>query len=158
MVHILYRCMLKTACFFKHVIFCTRLHEIVVYFYCMEVISWGGWGVICWWGNDSLCILQQCIRITEDWWNCCMFIDFYVLQPWIVRPMTVQCVYLWLNYSGRLYNLNEEINMKYTVSFLLNTHRVIWLSYKMYTREANPTKVEKMKTTSIMKNGIWFRS
>lgn len=86
-----------------------------------------------------------------------LYVYFYVLQPWIVRPMTVQCVYLWVNYSGRLYNLNEEINMKYTVSFLLNTHRVIWLSYKMYTREANPTKVEKMKTVNNEK-GIWFRS
>lgn len=124
---------------------CTRLHEIVVYFYCMEVISWGGMRK---WQPMYI------TAVYRDYWGLMELlycIDFYVLQPWIVRPMTVQCVYLWVNYSGRLYNLNEEINMKYTVSFLLNTHRVIWLSYKMYTREANPTKVEKIKTMSIMK-------
>lgn len=112
-------------------------------------------------GDDLLMRKWQPMYITavyQDYWGLMelLYVYFYVLQPWIVRPMTVQCVYFWVNYSGRLYNLNEEINMKYTVSFLLNTHRVIWLSYKMYTREANPTKVEKMKTMSIMKRESGF--
>lgn len=100
-----------------------------------------GWGLDCWWGNDSLCILQKCIKITEDWWNCCTFIDFYNCELSVQWLYSVHIYELIIN--GILYNLNEKINQKYTVSFLLSIHLVIWLSYKMHIREANPTKVEK---------------
>lgn len=63
------------------------------------------------------------------------------------RELSVQWLYsvyiCELIINGILYNLNENINQKYTVSFLLSIHLVIWLSYKMHVREANPTKVEK---------------
>lgn len=63
------------------------------------------------------------------------------------RELSVQWLYSVYIYeliiNGILYNLNEKINQKYTVSFLLSIHLVIWLSYKMHIREANPTKVEK---------------
>lgn len=132
------------------------------------VISWGVGGLDCWWGNDSLCILQKCIKITEDWWNCCTFIDFYNCELSVQWLYSVHIYELIIN--GILYNLNEKINQKYTVSFLLSIHLVIWLSNKLHIREANPTKVEKClwsakwaripvyETMSVMKNRTWFRS
>lgn len=105
------------------------------------VISWGVGGLDCWWGNDSLCILQKCIKITEDWWNCYTFIDFYNCELSVQWLYSVHIYELIIN--GILYNLNEKINQKYTVSFLLSIHLVIWLSNKLHIREANPTKVEK---------------
>lgn len=63
------------------------------------------------------------------------------------RELSVQWLYSVYIYeliiNEILYNLNEKLNQKYTVSFLLSIHLVIWLSYKMHIREANPTKVEK---------------
>lgn len=125
------------------------------------VISWGVGGLDCWWGNDSLCILQKCIKITEDWWNCCTFIDFYN------RELSVQWLYSVHIYeliiNGILYNLNEKINQKYTVSFLLSIHLVIWLSNKLLkwknaSGQLNGHEYRYMKTMSVMKNRIWFRS
>lgn len=101
------------------------------------------------WGAGLLMRKWQSVYITEvyqDYWGLMELLYIYwFLQLWIIRPMTVQCAYLWVTViiNGILYNLNEKINQKYTVSFLLSIHLVIWLSNKLHIREANPTKVEK---------------
>lgn len=102
------------------------------------------------WGAGLLIRKWQSVYITavyQDYWGLMELLYIYWFFTFYNRELSVQWLYSVYIYeliiNGILYNLNEKINQKYTVSFLLSIHLVIWLSYKMHIREANPTKVEK---------------
>lgn len=114
-----------------------------VYFFSYILGGWGAGLLVRKW--QSVCITA----VYQDYWRLMELLYIY----WFLSFTTVNypssdctvCIFvskLLMEYCTT-YRVNEKINQKYTVSFLLSIHLVIWLSCKIHIREANPTKVEK---------------